>query len=183
MAQKAEAPKDRITGKDISVHPFTTVATDKKIDPKSKKIFDELKVIVTSEAQSARVRITGKKKDESGNYEGRPVNHTGKLALVPFSERKGVVKVGEPSIEDVCRYFLVLELPGDKLESKGLTLEKGVEYQWSISKKDDQVIYTLTSEGKDTTTITAPADQVKAFGIAAVVRWKGNEADVSMTIE
>lgn len=182
MAQQPAPAKERITGKDITVHPFATIASDRKIDLKSKGVVDELKVTVTSDNQSARIRISGKKKQESGNLEGRPALHTGKLALVPFSERKGTLKAGEPSIEDVCSYFIVLELPDDKLETKWLKLEKGTEYEWSTVKKDDRIVFSITSAGKEIATVTAAADKVKSFGIASVVRWKGSESDVSLTI-
>jgi len=182
-AEERQKPAPQLTAKEIAVVPFCSIALERKLDPKSKDIFDELKVSVTAGRQT-RFRISGEKKKESGNLEGRPALHTGKLVLVPFADRKGTLTVKLPTVVDVRSYYMCVELAGDKLKSEYLKLEKGVAYSWSIGNADGQTVFQLLDDAQTAvSTIKVAEGDAKAFGFGATVRWKDNEADLTATIE
>jgi hypothetical protein len=177
-----EEKPEALTAKHFQIVPFCSVATGEKLDPKSKDIFDELKVSVTAGRQT-RYRISGKKKQEAGNLGGRPVLHTGKLVLVPFGKRTGKVIPKLPTLTDVRFYFMCVELPQNKLQTKNITLEKGVDYTWSAETKDGKAIFQVLDGTKVVDSITVPENQAMAFGFAATVRWKDNEADLAVEFD
>jgi hypothetical protein len=181
-AQDAK-PLPRIAAEDVSIHPFTANHRDKKIDPKTKGIFDEHRVSVTATKQQTRIRISGKMKNAGGSLEGQPVLHLGKLALIPVSERTGSIKVGAPSIVDVTRYIIALEVADDKLVTEFVELKKGPEYHWSVTKKDGEIVYTVMLDGEKQGSVSAPENQVRAFGIAAFTRFEDNPTDISFSID
>jgi hypothetical protein len=182
-AWSQEKALPQLAAKDIVIVPFCSVATDTKLDPKSKDIFDELKVTVTTGKQT-RCRISGKKKEESGNLEGRPVLHTGKLALIPADNRKGTLAAKLPTVVDVRSYYICAELADNKLKSEYVKLEKGIDYTWSVETAGDQKTFQLLDlDKKVIATIKAPEKQMRAIGFAATVRWKGNEADLAATVD
>lgn len=177
----APASLPKITAKNVEVHPYTSNVPDRKIDPKTKGVFETLKVIVTSGRQTS-IRLTGKKETANENLEGQPLFHTGKVFLVPAGERSGTLKISAPPTPDVLRYLLVLELPDNKLKAEEFKFEKG-DYQWEVSKKDGSLVYQISRGGTVLHTISGPVDDVKSFGLAACVRWVGGEADATMTIK
>lgn len=163
--------------------PFTSVAVDRKLDPKTKDIFDELKATVTTGRQT-RIRISGKKDADAGNLDGRPVNHTGKLVLIPGRPRSGTLVAKEPTANDVRYYHICVELPDDKLKSEHVELKKGVTYTWVVGTDADKADFKLMDEdSKTVASISVPAGDFRSFGFAATVRWKGNEADLAVTID
>lgn len=172
----------KVLAKDVSIHPFTGNASDRKIDPKTKGVFDELRVTVTSTSQT-RIRISGKMEKESGSLEGRPVLHLGKLALVAITERSGFLNVGVSSVVDATKYYVVFEVEDQKLSTKAITLDKDVNYTWAIVKKDGKFEFKIFLGDKVKETISAPENQVKSFGVAAVCRWAGNQADINLKID
>jgi len=183
FGEQAAAPASlpKITGKDVAVHPYTSNVPNRKIDPKTKGVFETLKVVVTSGRQTS-IRLTGKKETENENLEGQHLFHTGKVFLVPAAERSGTLKISAPTVPDVLRYLLVLELPDNELKAQESKFEKG-EYQWEVTKKDGRPVYQFSRGGTVVHTISGPVDEVKSFGLAACVRWVGGEADATMTIK
>lgn len=185
-----ETPAPRLDSKDFQIVPFCTVATDRKLDPKTKNIFDELKVSVNAGRQT-RYRISGKKKHEAGDLEGQPVLHLGKLVLAPIADRVGSVNAKLPTVTDVRSYFMCVEYGEGKLKTEHVKLPEKTDCFWKVETKDGEtefLLYQVTKaedgKGYDKQTlgsITVPKDQAKAFGFAATVRWQGNEADLAVT--
>lgn len=182
-AQEKKSGPPPVRPGDVVVVPFTSVAADRKLDPKAKDIFDELKATVTSGRQT-RIRISGRKDADSGNFEGRPVNHAGKLVLIPGSPRSGTLVAKEPTANDVRYYHICVELPDDKLKSEHVELKKGETYAWVVKTEGDKTSFTVTDESsKPVASISVPDSDFRAFGFAATVRWKGNEADLVITMD
>lgn len=183
QAAVAQKPLPQITSEDVSIHPYCSVEPEKKLDLKSKNIFDELRVTVTRGAQT-RIRISGKKKEEVGFYEGRPVLHTGKLALVPIANRSGTVEVKFPTVIDVRNYYICVGYDGEKVKTKDLKLEKNVTYKWKIADENGDTVFRLTDpKGTEIEAIKAATGSVKFFGFGSTVRWKDNEADLAATFD
>ncbi|HRH97844.1 MAG TPA: hypothetical protein PLB55_18030 [Prosthecobacter sp.] len=158
---RTKDPPPKITPKDADF-PFCATMKAVKLNPKQKDMFDELRVTT-----SDRIRIHGKKKEDSGKVGGKVVYHNGKLALFPPLERSGSLVSKHPPTEDVRRHFAVLET-GGTLVAEELKLGENTPHAW-----------TLTQEGVN----TAPAAQVTGAGFAATARWIGNEVDLSVTFD
>lgn len=182
MGQTKEPPP-QIKPKDVVEVPFCSVAKDRKLDPKSKGIFDELKVAVTT-GRETRIRISGKKNEEAGSLEGQPVLHSGKAALIPVAARKGSLTAKLPEVADVRYYYMCLELADNKMKTEHIKMEKGAIYTWTVEIADGQTTFTIFDPtSKVLATLRGAEKEVRAFGFAATVRWKGNEADLAATIE
>lgn len=191
-AAAAEAPPPKLDAKDLQIVPFCTVATDRKLDPKTKNIFDELKVSVNSGRQM-RYRISGKKKKEAGDLEGQPVLHIGKLVLAPVAKRIGSVNAKLPTVTDVRSYFMCVEHGEGKLKTEHVKLPEKTDCFWTVETRDGETVFHLykvtdAKDGKGATketlgTISVPENEAKSFGFAATVRWQGNEADLSVTFD
>ena len=174
-AQKPPAPK--ITPKDVRDLPFCATMKGVKLNPKLKDMFDELRVTT-----SDRIRIHGKKKEDSGKVDGKVVYHNGKLALFPPLERSGAVTSKLAPTEDVRRHFAVLET-GDALVVQELKLGENTPHAWSITQSGGNTELKVIQEGQTTVTVTAPTAQVTGAGFAATARWIGNEVDLSVTFD
>lgn len=148
-----------------------------KLNPKLKDMFDELRVTT-----SDRIRIHGKKKEDSGKVDGKVVYHNGKLALFPPVERGGMLTSKYPFTDDVRRHFAVLET-GDTLVVQELKLGANTPYAWSITQSGGNTVLKVIQEGQTTVTVTAPTAQVTGAGFAATARWIGNEVDLSVTFD
>ena len=160
-------PPSKITPKDVRDFPFCASMKAVKLNPKQKDMFDELRVTT-----SGRIRIHGKKKEDSGKVDGKVVYHNGKLALFSPLKRNGTTTSKLPPTEDVRRHFAVLEA-GDTLVMQEPMLGENTPHAWN-----------LLHEGVSTTvTVTAPAAQVTGVGFAATARWICNEADLSVTFD
>jgi hypothetical protein len=191
-AVAVEPPPPKLDAKDFQIVPFCTSATDRKLDPKTKKIFDELKVSVTA-GRETRYRISGKKKNEVGDLEGQPVLHLGKLVLAPVANRIGSVNAKLPTVTDVRFYFMCVEYGEGKLKTEHVKLPEKTDCFWTLETKDGQTVFHLytvpEAKGGEVPpkvtlgTITVPENEAKSFGFAATVRWAGNEADLTVTFD
>lgn len=187
-----EGPPPRLDAKDFEIVPFCTAASDRKLNPKTKKIFDELKVSVNVGKQT-RYRISGKKKDEVGDLEGEPVLHLGKLVLAPVANRIGSVNAKLPTVTDVRFYFMCVADGEGKLKTENVKLPEKTDCFWTLNTSDGETVFHLYKvvevlEGeppKKVTLgkITVPEAEAKSFGFAATVRWQGNEADLSVSFD
>jgi hypothetical protein len=176
-------PAVKITPEGVWVHPYTANRPDTLIDPKAKDTFDELRCTVTETKGKLRIRISGKMKEESGKFEGSPVLHLGKLALVRISEQSGSIEVRKPAIYGVTRYFIAYERNDTKIVPEELKLEKGGDYTWSVKKEDGNFVFTVFLKGEKVNSLSAPEKEVRSFGVAAITRFHGDEADMSLLID
>lgn len=173
--KKTPAPK--ITPKDVRDLPFCATEKTKKLNPKQKDMFDELRVTT-----SDRLRIHGKKQKDSGKIDGKAVFHNGKVALFPPLERSGNLTSKYAATEDVRRHFAVLET-GESLVVKELKLAEAVPYVWSITQTGGNTLLKVMQDGQTEVTVSAPSAQVTGAGFAATARWTGNEVDLSVTFD
>ena len=175
QAQNAK-PTPKPTASEIKVLPFCGTAINKKIDPKTPGVFDELKV-----TKSSRIHIHGAKKYDTGRLNGEVVWHLGKIALIPPSDRTGqfVVKA-KPQERD--RYFMSIELE-DKLQTKELTLKRGQVYNWLVKSENGNTTFKITEGQVEVASMTEPAAQVKGVGFAATARFTANEVDLDVSFD
>ena len=170
-------PPAKLTPKDFRVLPFCSTEKAKKLDPKSKGIFNELRV-TTSE----RIRIHGKKEDDTGRLDGKIVFHTGKLALFPPGERSGQLTTKFPTQNDVRSHFAVMEL-ADSLNTKEVKIEAGKTYTWTVKEDRGNTFLKIESGGVETATLMEATSKLKGIGFAATARWTGNEVDLIVTFD
>lgn len=170
-------PPPKITPKDVRDFPFCATMKAVKLNPKQKDMFDELRVTT-----SDRIRIHGKKKEDSGKVDGKVVYHNGKLALFPPLEHSGSITSKYPPTEDVRRHFAVLET-GDTLVAQELKLGENTPHVWTLTQEGGNTILKILQDGQTTVTVTAPTAQVTGAGFAATARWIGNEVDLSVTFD
>jgi len=183
-AQDAKTEKlPPILAKDVKVYPYSNNRPNVKIDPKTKGIFDEHKVTVTAGKEQTRIRIKGEMKNPDGKIEGAPVLHLGKIALMPISERAGTIKVGEPSIDGSVRYIIVLEVAGEKLKTDTMDLKKGVDYNWSVAKRDGTITFAVFEGGEKKWSLAASENDVKAFGVGAFTRFEKQKTEIDFSID
>jgi len=176
-ATNKKDPPPRITPKDVRDFPFCATMKAVKLNPKLKGVFDELRVTV-----SDRIRIHGKKKEDSGKVDGKVVYHNGKLALFPPLERSGSITSKFPPTEDVRRHFAVLET-GDTLVVEEVKLSENTPHAWTITQEAGNTIFKVMQDGQTTVTVKAPTAQVTGVGFAATARWIGNEVDLSVNFD
>lgn len=176
-APPQKSPPPKVTPKDVRDYPFCATMKSVRLNPKQKDMFDELRVTT-----SDRIRIHGKKKEDSGKVDGKVVYHNGKLALFPPLERSGAVTSKLAPTEDVRRHFAVLET-GDALVVQELKLGEKTPHAWSITQSGESTVLKVIQEGQTTVTVTAPTAQVTGAGFAATARWIGNEVDLSVTFD
>lgn len=173
MQAALPTPPPKLSAKDFTVLPFCNTLSTQKLDPKQKKIFNELKVTT-----SDRIHIFGKKVYEAG-WVGTALHfHLGKVVLAPPGDRTGTLSVKQPSGSDSISYYLVLDL-GDKLKTKWVTLKKGPTYIWTLKTAAGVKKFTVLEEGKEVCVLSAPEATVAGFGFAATARWPGNEVDLA----
>jgi len=170
-------PPPKITPKDVRDFPFCATMKAAKLNPKQKDMFDELRVTT-----SDRIRIHGKKKEDSGKVAGKVVYHNGKLALFPPLERSGTITSKHPPTEDVRRHFAVLET-GDTLVVEELKLGENIAQAWTLTQESGNTILKISQGGQTTVTVAAPSAQVTGAGFAATARWIGNEVDLSVNFD
>lgn len=171
-------PAPPLTPKDVRIFPFCREEENKKITS-TIGFPEELRVVTTTN----KIHLSGKKRVNNGNKGGgKPLLHVGKLALIAAADHAGKLIVKSPSANDATYYHAVLELDGDNLETKRLELAAGKDYDWSVASQGGQTTLRITTAGTDVATVTAPTDKVKGVGFASTVRWKDNEADLTITI-
>lgn len=176
-AQSTSTPK-LATG-DIQVVPFAREHPQVKFKPNDREMPDELRATTTGQ-----IRITGKKKvQQCPQVRGKPGCHVGKLVLIPPGDRTGKLSVKQPSANDLLYHFACVELPGEALDSKEIKLETGVEYTWEVKTAAETTTFTIRSKSGDLVRMSAPKDKFLGYGIAATVRYKGNEADLTITFD
>lgn len=170
-------PPPKITPKDVRELPFCATMPTVKLNPKQKKIFDELRV-----TKSERIHIHGKKKWDSGWVGDKIAYHNGKLALFPPLERSGKLEAKFPTESDVRTYFAVLET-GDSLVVKEVKVAENAPQAWTLAKEGGSTVLKVVQGTQTIATVSAPTAEVTGAGFAATVRWVGNEADMSITFD
>jgi hypothetical protein len=169
-------PSPKPTPSEIKVLPFCGTTINRKIDPKTPGVFDELKV-----TKSSRIHIHGAKKYDTGRLNGEVVWHMGKVALFPPSDRTGEFVV-KAKPQERGRYFVSLELE-DKLETKELTLKRGQVYDWVVKSENGNTTFKITEGQAEVAAITVPTAQVKGVGFAATARFTMNEVDLDVSFD
>lgn len=175
QAAKGE-PAPKVTASQIRTYPFSSTTGDARLDPKTKGIFDELRV-----STSERIRIYGKKDNDSGTIDGRAVYHMGKVAVFPPGNRSGNLLTPMAASTDVRRYFAMLET-GEKFVTKELMLAEDKPHAWTLTQEGDNTVLKVTV-GNESVSISAPTKSVTGAGFAATVRWIGNEADLRVEFD
>jgi hypothetical protein len=177
-AGKGKAPPAaKVTASQIQTYPFSPTAGDARLDPKTRGIFDELRVNA-----SERIRIYGKKEKDSGQIDGRVAYHLGKAAVFPSGNRSGIVATPLASSEDVRRYFALLEV-GEKFVTKEIKLGEKSEHTWSLSEEGGNTVLKISLANNESVVVSAPTASVTGAGFAATVRWIGNEADLRVDFD
>jgi hypothetical protein len=169
-------PLPKPTPSEIKVLPFCGTKMNAKIDPKTREVFDELKI-----TKSSRIHIHGAKKYDTGRLNGEVVWHMGKIALFPPGDRTGKFVV-KARAQERSRYFVSIELE-DKLETKELTLKRDQVYDWQVKSENGNTTFKITEGQAVVAAITVPTAQVKGVGFAATARFTGNEADMDVSFD
>jgi hypothetical protein len=186
-AQQSTPPSAKphqIITNDIVVLPFCEDLQTQKLGPTSGIKFDDLTVSSNPQIGGVVIRINGKKhEDFSVQKGGRRIFHTGKLALLPPADRSGKITVAVPTVNDATYYYIILERPDGILQQSHLKLAPGAIYTWAIKSSNGETSFRLSNESHEIAALTAPTREVKGFGFAATVRWKSNEADMTITCQ
>ena len=144
-----------------------------------RSVGDELRVSFAA----GELRIWGKKKVDAVHYNGTPVGHMGKVALLPMSARSGKLTVKMPTAVGVRYYFIVLETADGKFDTTELKLEAGKTYTWGLKIDGRQIKYSVMDGASEVAALSEEVSKIKAFGFAATVRQVGNEADLVASID
>lgn len=176
----AQSPASKLPPpKDVQVVPFTREHKNVLFKPNDREMPDELRVTTTGQ-----IRITGKKKvSPCPQVRGKPACHNGKLVLIPPGDRTGKLSVKQPSSNDLLYHFACVQLPAETLDTKEIDLKVGVEYTWEVKTTGDSTTFTVRDKANVLAALTTTKDKFLGFGIAATVRYKGNEADLTMTFD
>lgn len=170
-------PAPKVTASQIRTYPFCSTMVAVRLDPKTKGIFDELRV-----SASERIRIYGKKEVDSGTVDGRAVFHLGKAAVFPPGNRSGKLDTPMGSSADVRRYFAMLET-GEEFVTKELKLVADKDHVWTLAQEGENTVLKVSAAGNETVAVSAPTKSVTGAGFAATVRWIGNEADLRVNFD
>ncbi len=172
---KASPP---ITAKDVRTLPYSREFEKVSLDGKRGHP-DELHVATTTN----RVHLSGKKKVDSAKVDGRLICHSGKLALLSPAPRAGKVSIKVAPADDVLYYYATLELTDGTLDSRLLKLAPKKDYDWSYKVEGGQATLRVADGATEVASITVPSEKVKGYGFSSTVRWKGNESDLTFTVE
>ncbi len=177
MSAQAQAPA-KLTPRDIHVHPFAEEHRTIKFKSNSSEIPREFTVATTD-----KIRFYGKKKtDGAPSVRGKPLGHLGQLVLLPPGDRKGTISLKKAF--GLTRFFAVLELPDDTLDTKESALKEGKNYDWTTKAESGHTtLRILAADGSEVAAISGATDKVRSFGFAATARNKGNEIDMTITSE
>ena len=173
----AQAPA-KLTARDIRVHPFAEEHRTIKFKVNSGEVPREFTVTTTD-----KIRFYGKKRTEGApSVRGKPVGHLGQLILLPPGERKGIISLKKAF--GLTRFFAVIELPDDTLDSKEVPLKEGKSYGWTATSANGvTTLRILAADGSELASTSGPTDKVRGLGFAGTARNKGNEIDMTITYE
>jgi hypothetical protein len=171
----AQAPA-KLTARDIHVHPFAQEHKETKFKSNSNDLPHELTVTTTD-----KIRFYGKRRTKGApSVLGKPTGHLGQLVLLPTGNRKGTISLKKAF--GTIRFFAVLELPDDALDSKDIPLKEGKNYAWSAQTEGDQTtLRILADDGSEVASSKGPANKVRGLGFAVTARTEGNEVDLTIT--
>lgn len=173
----AQAPA-KLNSRDIHVHPFAEEHRTIKFKANAGELPKEFTVTTTD-----KIRFYGKKRtDGAPSVRGKPVGHLGQVILLPPGDRKGTISLKKAF--GLARFFAVIELPDDTLDSKEITLKEGNSYGWTaMAGNGVTTLRILAADGSEVASISGPSDKVRGLGFAGTVRNKGNEIDMTITYE
>lgn len=173
----AQAP-NRITARDIHVHPFAEEHRTIKFKSNSGELPREFTVTTTD-----KIRFYGKKRtDGAPSVRGKPVGHLGQLILLPPGDRKGSIVLKKAF--GLPRFFAVAELADETLDSREALLKEGKSYTWNAKNENGTVtLRILATDGSEVVSVSGPADKVRGLGFAGTARHAGNEIDMTITYE
>ena len=174
---RAQAPA-KLMGRDIHVHPFAEEHKAIKFKSNTTELPREFTVTTTD-----KIRFYGKKRTGGApSVRGKPVGHVGQLVLLPPGDRKGTITVKKAF--GLIRFFAVVELPDDALDTKEALLKEGKDYAWTTKAENGRTtLRILAADGSEIASISGPSDKVRSFGFAATARNQGNEIDMTVTYE
>jgi hypothetical protein len=167
----------KITPKDVTELPFCSTMKEKKLDPKQKGMFDELKVTV-----SERIRIHGTKKKDSSRIGDQVGYHLGKAALFPPAERAGTLTTKFPTEKSSRRQFMLIEY-ADKLDYLEFEQPADSAYKWTITHLAGQMSLALKDGARDVCALKGDLSQIKGVGFAVTLRWIDTEADTVINFD
>jgi len=173
----AQAPV-KLTPRDIHVHPFVEEHRAIKFKSNSGEVPREFTVTTTD-----KIRIYGRKRtDGAPSVRGKPAGHLGQLVLLPPGDRKGTLSVKKAF--GLTRFFTVIELPDDTLDTKEVPLKEGKDYAWTAKAENGRTtLRILAADGSEVASSNGPTDKVRGFGFAVTARHKGNDIDLTVTYE
>ncbi len=166
-----------LSPKDVQVLPFCREFKEQKLKATERAIPDELHV----NFGDGTIHLYGKKRlDAAPRYQGRPIGHVGKVVILPSADRAGKLTTKTSSAEDSTTYLAVIELD-NALEAKPVKLEADKTYDWSIKSEGGNTVFHLSDGAADVANFSRPSGEFKGAGFAATVRFKGNDADLTIT--
>ena len=168
----------KLTARDIHVHPFAEEHKATKFKSNSAELPREFTVTTTD-----KIRFYGRKRTGGApSVRGKPVGHVGQLVLLPPGDRKGTIAVKKAF--GLTRFFAVVELPDDTLDTKEAALKEGKSYAWTTKAENGRTtLRILAADGGEVVSISGPSDNIRSFGFAATARNQGNEIDMTITHE
>ena len=175
LPTSAQTPA-KLTARDIHVHPFAEEHRETKFKSNGSVLPHDLTVTTTE-----KIHFYGKKRTKGApTILGKPTGHLGQLVLLPPGNRKGTISLKKAF--GLIRFFAVLELPDDTLDSKDMTLKEGKSYTWSAQTENSRTtLRILAEDGTEICSANGPTDKVRGFGFAITARNEGNEVDMTVT--
>lgn len=175
LPASAQAPIPKLSPRDIRVLPFAQEHKDTKFKSNTRELPSEFIVTTTD-----KIRFYGKRRiDGAPTVRGQPTGHLGQLALMPPGNRSGTLFLKKAF--GLFRFFAVLELPEDALNSKQIELKEGKNYTWSVKSENGlTTLRIVAADGVEIASNSGPVDKVLAVGFAATARNKGNEIDMTI---
>ena len=148
-----------------------------KLDPKQKGMFDELKVTV-----SERIRIHGKKKNDTSRIGDQVGFHLGKVAVFPPAERTGTLTTKFSTEKGSRKHFIILEY-ADKLDYLEFEQPNTEPYQWSVTTVGGVVSMTVKDGAREVASLKGDLAQIQGVGFGVTLRWIDTEADAVVNFD
>jgi RNase P/RNase MRP subunit p29 len=176
LTEKKE-PAPKITPKNVRDLPFCSTMKAVKLDPRAKGMFDELKV-TTSE----RIRIHGKKKNDTSRIGDQVGYHLGKVALFPPDVRTGTISTKYATEKSSRRQFIILEY-ADKLDYQEFEQPATQPFQWSVTSAGDVLTITVKNGATEVISLKGDLTKIQGVGFGVTLRWIDTEADTVINFD
>ncbi|HZK81142.1 MAG TPA: hypothetical protein VFC46_08755 [Humisphaera sp.] len=139
--------------------------------------------VLTLTQQTMVFHISGTKTFDVAQVAGRNRGHLGKAVLLSGTEAGGSMHVEVAALNDHTHYDLLLMDKRDVIHLQALPLEPNVNYSWQLLERDGSVLVEVTRDEKIVGSISLPFQDYKNFGFGVTVRWPGNKADITISLD